>query len=167
MYDAAAAAWGKVKSADNIVRRVAAHELPDVEILGYYDPHDGDGGCPFAAVACVNTVLDKDHPYVPKPLRLWIQDRPRTTEIEPAKRWSANVRDWAKERDKFEYLPGVLAHELGHVLGFGHANDVYSVMHDKFLLKEDLKNSCSETNPHCISTNDKIALWALYANLKP
>ena len=160
IYDTAAAAWQNLKGGVTLARSTISLNV-DVKIRGYFAGGEVHPNCTAGSVACVlhptGAVID-EHNHEPRNQTLWIEDPPQRGRNAPTERWTIDLEEWVDDRDALEYLPGTLAHEIGHAMGFGHANVPSSVMMTKEF------ETCSSTNLHCITLLDVKVLRAIYAN---
>ena len=169
-YEMAARIWNDVK-ANVTITKVSNPDLADVIIIGYWDPYlttnpkENDGVC-GTSIACIvnsrayfpNISNLINYPYLGYQT-FYIEERPRWGLYAPLD-WTDNFSEADMYRDKYIYLPTVLAHEFGHTIGLGHST---SVSWDVMNSPDRKLEPCSKGDKSCgLSENDKNAVKALY-----
>ena len=151
LYENAAAAWTQVGANVTISKSAKS---PEVTIEGYWSTGDVGGKC--KGIACIKTFgLISSYPHERQRQHIWLEEPPHWPGDKNPIEWSDDVQKWIRGNRCCHYLPGTLAHELGHTLGLVNGRDTFSVMSGK-------KKSCSPNNLYCLSDNDKNGLKATY-----
>ena len=64
-------------------------------------------------------------------LEFFIEDPPRWETDLHARSWTVSHGKWSNNKQSLQYLPAVLVHEFGHVIGLGHSADPSDIMFGK------------------------------------
>jgi len=153
-YVVAAGIWNAVDGVT--VGAAESRAQADAVIQGYWDtdPRDGNDGVCRSSIACV--YLSGHYPHLESGLRFMIEDPPHWGSDAQALTWTLDF-DLAKRKpSEFQYLPAVLVHELGHVLGLGHSNGPSDIMNGKVRQIGCTGSNCG------LSTSDREGAEAIY-----
>ena len=152
-YENAAAVWNGLRAGVSVGRvATTAGAVSDVVIRGYWDPNPGqkgsDGTCD-ESIACME-VVGPNHPHMDSARTLWIESKPHWGEEREAGSWTLDFARAVSEPQKYQYLPAVLVHELGHAIGLLHSAGA-----------SDLMNGAVRTD---LSESDQSGARAIYGH---
>ena len=89
----------------------------DVTIRGYWETGDPNTGECEGSIGCVS--WGTGYPHLSSGRTYWVEEPPRWGRGQ--KRWTTDWEEYDRMVSRFEYLPALLVHEFGHVLGLPHA----------------------------------------------
>ena len=127
-YVKAAEAWENVRARGVTVTPATAEAGSDVVIEGYWDPNLGKGDDSHCGGSIACTHAAGTYPHIGNGQRFLIENPPHWGHEDNPRMWTDDLGEWWRMTDKFEYLPRLLAHELGHTLGLGDGANGDDVM---------------------------------------
>jgi len=121
-YSSAAGLWNNVTGTKMSLEQAPNNTGPGVIIKGYWDTVPdgvrarGKTECP-TSVACTKGTDASKYPVLSQNQELYIEEPPHWPNKEHRETWTLNFIQAMQRSDEFEYLPWILFHEFGHVLG--------------------------------------------------
>ena len=155
-YVEAAGTWTALDGVK--VQTAASRAEADAVIKGYWDtdPAGEDDGVCMDSIACV--YVGGVYPDLKLEMEFFIEDPPHWGSDDYARAWTLDHQLARRRESEFQYLPAVLVHELGHVLGLGHSNDPYDIMNGFVREIGCTRSDCG------LSDNDREGARALYTS---
>ena len=119
LHAISSAAWAGMVT----LGRTTSSSTADVVVKAYWNPNPVPGPdlpCKHS-IACVHSLGGNSH--LANGAILYIEEPPSFATSGKIQEWTASYSDWRKFPNMFEYLPGILMHEYGHVLGLNDTDD--------------------------------------------
>lgn len=111
----AVSSWNKAQS---YVVFEAISTSPDTTIRGYWNPGTANDKC-GGSIACVTTGTSK-YPHL-RHQPFWIEYPPQFPRDPAYKLWTNDSVMAKNNHRRYYYLPQVVMHEFGHIVGLGHS----------------------------------------------
>lgn len=98
------------------------------------------------------------YPHLKLEMEFFIEDPPHWGTDDYPREWTLDYQLSRNRSSEFQYLPAVLVHEFGHVIGLGHSADSSDIMRGAVRRIGCTGSDCG------LSDNDREGARALYTS---